>query len=170
MKCSILLLFPVLILMSCGGGDDEPQKVGNCLTAVIDGEDFTAETTTGTFIITNIDYETLGNQETRLLTINGTIPSLTGDTRTISLSFACSEFTSDLDFVESDSDCGIAMNYSIQSFTNPAGAIAVSATTGSINVEELTDTHIKGTFVFSGEDQNGVIYNITEGFFDTTIE
>ncbi len=169
MRLATLMLLTVLLCFSCGK-DNDVEKEGNCLNAVIDGEDFTAETTTGTFTITNIDYENLGNQETRLLTIIGTIPDLSGDTKTITLVFACSEFTSDLDYVESDADCGIGMNYQVTSFSNPAGSIAVVATEGSINVEEVTDSKIRGTFTFKGEDQNGTMYNITDGFFDTTIE
>ena len=154
--------------MSCGD-DDDMEKVGNCLTAVIDGEEFTAESTTGTFVNTTIDYENLGLQETKLLTINGTIPSLTGDTKIINLIFACSEFTSDLDYVDSDEDCGIGMSYQITSFTNPNSSLVITAISGGINVEEATDDKIKGTFNFSGEDQNGTSYVITNGFFDTTI-
>lgn len=169
MRIASLLLLTLLLCISCGK-DDEPQKEGNCMTATIDGDDFTAETTTGTFVTTNIDYENLGNQETRILTITGIIPSLTGDTETITLVFACSEFESDLDFVDSDSDCGIGMNYQITSFTNPNSSLVVTAITGGINVEEVTDDKITGTFTFSGEDQNGTAYSITNGFFDTTIE
>ncbi len=169
MRIASLLLLTLLLCFSCGK-DDEPQKEGNCMTATIDGDDFTAESTTGTFITTNIDYENLGIQETRILTINGTIPSLTGDTKTITLAFACSEFTSDLDLVDSDSDCGIGMNYQVASFTDPNSSVVITASTGAVNVEEVTDDKIKGTFTFSGEDQNGTAYTITNGFFDTTIE
>jgi hypothetical protein len=154
--------------MSCGD-DDDMQKVGNCMTAEIDGADFTAETTTGTFVTTNIDYENLGDQETRILTITGIIPSLTGDTETITLVFACSEFSSDLDYVDSDADCGIGMNYQITSFTDPNSSLVITANEGAVNVEEVTDDKITGTFTFKGEDQNGTAYNITNGFFDTTI-
>jgi len=168
MRLATLLLLSLLLCMSCGD-DDEPLKEGNCLTAVIDGEDFTAETTTGTFIVTNIEYENLGNQETRLLTILGVIPGLTTDTRTIQLVFACSEFTSDLDVVDSDADCGIAISYNVTSITNPTSSVVVMATDGAINVESATDDQIRGTFSFTGEDQNGVAYSITDGFFDTSI-
>jgi len=168
MRLASLLLLSLLLCISCGK-DDEPPKEGNCLTAVVDGEEFTAETTTGSFITTTIDYENLGSQETKLLTIIGTIPSLTGDTKTINLVFACSEFTSDLDLVDADSDCGIGMNYQVTSFTNPNSSTVVTALTGAVNVEEATDDKIRGTFTFSGEDQNGTSYSITDGFFDTTI-
>jgi len=168
MRLASLFLLALLVCVSCGK-DDEPQKEGNCLTANINGVEFTAETTVGTFVITEIDYENLGIQETKLLSIIGTVPSLTGETKTVNLAFACSELTSDLDYVDSDSDCGIGMNYQITSFTNPNGSTVVVATEGAINIEEVTEDKIKGTFTFKGEDQNGVVYNITNGFFDTTI-
>jgi hypothetical protein len=168
MRLVNLLLLSLLLCMSCGD-DDDMQKLGNCMTAEIDGADFTAETTTGTFVTTNIDYENLGDQETRILTITGVIPSLTGDTETITLVFACSEFSSNLDYVDSDADCGIGMNFQITSFTNPNSSQVITAAAGAINIEEVTDEKIKGTFNFTGEDQNGVAYSIANGFFDTTI-
>ncbi|MFK7771410.1 MAG: hypothetical protein AB8F94_04690 [Saprospiraceae bacterium] len=170
MRLASLMLLTLLLCFSCGKDDSDPEKEGNCLTATIDGDDFTAESTTATFITTNIEYENLGIQETRLLTITGTIPSLTGNTETITLAFACSEFSSDLDYVDSDSDCGIAMSYNITSFTDPNSSLVISSSTGAINVEEVTDEKIRGTFTFNGEDQNGGAYVITNGFFDTTIE
>ncbi len=166
----ITLFFLTLILCtSCGGDDDEIQKEGNCLTAVINGEDFTAESTTGVFNIIDVNWEGLGDQETKLLTITGSIPSLTAETRTITLTFACSEFTSTLDYVDSSSDCGISMDYSVLNIADPNSSFAVPVTTGAINVEELTDDRIRGTFTFSGLDPDGTEYNFTNGFFDTTI-
>lgn len=170
MRLANLMLLTLLLCMSCGN-DDELQKEGNCLTAKINGEDFTAETTVGTFNIINIEYGTSATQETRMLNIIGTVPSVTGDTKTITLNFACSEFTSELNIVETDSDCGIFLNYQNSSFTDPNAAFVVMAEdNGIVNIEEVSDEKIKGTFSFSGEDQDGNVYNITNGFFDTTIE
>lgn len=168
MRLASLLLLSILLCFSCGN-DDEPAKEGNCMTAVINGEEFTAESTTGTFNIITIEYNNLGTQETKVLTIIGTIPSITGVTKTITLNFACSEFEANLDVATSDADCGVGLSYNETSFTNPNDAIAVMAFSGAINIEEATDDKIRGTFSFSGEDQNGVAYNITDGFFDTTI-
>lgn len=168
MRLASLLLLSIFLCFSCGN-DDEPEKEGNCLTAEINGEEFTAQTTTGSFNVITIDYGNIGTQETRVLTIIGTIPSLSETTNTITLSFACSEFESNLDVVTSDADCGISLDYTEQSISNPSSSIVVTASTGAINIEEVTDDKIKGTFSFSGEDQNGAPYNITNGFFDTTI-
>lgn len=171
MKLLHLLLLPLLFCVACGNDDEpEPEKEGNCLTATIDGEEFEAETTTGVFTVTEIEYgDSDIVQETKVLTITGTIPSLTSETRTIALNFACSELTSDLDVVDTDEDCGVGMSYSITSFTDPNGSLIVTAASGGITVEELTDDSIRGTFSFSGEDQDGTSYSITEGFFDTSI-
>lgn len=173
MRLATTLLLALLLLVSCGKDDETPAeepKTGNCLTAVINGEEFTAQTTIGTAVTTTIDYETLGTQETRLLTIIGTIPNLSGDTKSINIIFACSEFTSDLDLVNSDSDCGVGMNYQVTSFNDPNSSIVAAAIDeGTINIQEVTNEKIKGTFTFKGEDQNGTAYNITNGFFDTTI-
>ena len=140
------------------------------MTATINGEDFTAETTTGVFTIINVEFGSLGVQETKNLTITGTIPSLTNAVETITLIFACSEFTSDLNIVDTDSDCGIGMNYTSQSLLDPNNSTVVMAIDdGQINVEEVTEERIRGTFSFSGEDQNGSTINITNGFFDTSI-
>jgi len=167
MRLATLLLLAILLCTSCGGDDD--PKEGNCLTATINGEEFVAETTTGTAITTTVNWGGLGDQETQSLTIIGTIPSVTGDTRTISLVFACSEFTSELDYVDTDAACGVGMDYSVTSFLDPNSSTATIATAGTISIEEVSADHIKGTFTFSGEDQNGVTYNITDGFFDTDI-
>lgn len=169
MKLYNVILLALLVCLSCGKDDDEIQKEGNCLTAVINGEDFTAESTIGIFSKINIDYENQGNQETRLLTINGTIPGITEDTKIITLTFACTEFASELDYLQSDPDCGIDMRYQITSFINPNSSEIIVGTEGGINVEEVTDNKIRGTFTFKGESQNGTNYNITNGFFDTTI-
>ena len=72
MRLASLLLLSIFLCFSCGN-DDEPEKEGNCLTAEINGEEFTAQTTTGTFNVITIDYGNLGTQETRVLTIIGTI-------------------------------------------------------------------------------------------------
>lgn len=168
MRLMTLLFLTLTIGMSCG--DDDVQKTGNCMTAVINGQEFTAETTVATFIVANIEYENLGNQESRLLTIIGTIPDLASDTKTITLSFGCAEFTSDLDYQDSDIDCGIGMDYQVSNFLNPISSLAITTTAGSINVEEVTADKIRGTFTFEGEDQNGTMYSIVDGFFDTTIE
>lgn len=169
MRLYTLMLLSLLLVTSCGK-DDDVQKDGNCLTAEIDGSDFTAEVTTGTFVVIDVDYENLGTQETKLLTINGTIPGVTEETRIITITFACSEFSSELDYVDSDSDCGIDMRYQITSFTNPNSSDIIIATSGNINVEEITEDKIRGRFNFSGEGQDGTVYNITNGFFDTSIE
>ena len=168
MRLASLLLLTLLLCVSCGN-DDEPEKEGNCMTAVIDGSDFSAESTTGAFINTTIDYGTAGEVETKILTITGTIPDLTTTTKTITLIFGCSEFTSDLNFVDTDSDCGVGMSYQITDFTDPNASLVIMGMEGGINVEEVTEDKIKGTFTFKGEDQNGTSYNITNGFFDTTI-
>ncbi|MEM6966117.1 MAG: hypothetical protein AAF573_15230 [Bacteroidota bacterium] len=168
MRLVTLLLLSILLLASCGN-DDEPDKEGNCLTAVINGEDFVGESVTGVFVETTIEYENLGTQNTRILTITGTIPSLGGETKTIMLTFACGELQSELDYVDTDEDCGVGMSYSITEFLNPNGAIVVMPMTGLIVVQELSADRIKGTFTFSGEDQNGDPYNFTDGFFDTEI-
>lgn len=173
MKLFNLLLVLLLFCTACG--DDEDKKASlcegdNCLTAVIDGEDFVAETTTGAFVVTNIEYEDLGNQETRLLTINGVIASLSGDTEIITLTFACSEFTSDLDYVNTDTDCGIDMRYQVASFFDPTSSQIIYGTSGNINIEDVSDNRIRGTFTFKGENSSGAVFNITDGFFDTSIE
>lgn len=169
MKIVNLLFLTLLLCVSCGSDDDEMEKIGNCLNAEINGTEFVAETTTGIFTDIEIDYENLGVQQTKLLTITGVIPSLTGETKTVTLVFACSELSSTLDYVDTDADCGIGLNYSITNFIDPNSSIAIPATTGIINIQEVSDTQIKGTFHFSGEDQNGTAYEITNGFFDTSI-
>lgn len=168
MRITLLFLLFASVIMSCDQ-EEEMQKEGNCLTAVINGEEFTAESTTGTFFIATIDYEGLGVQETRILTILGTIVDLSGSTESITLSFGCSEFTPELNIADIDSDCGMSMEYSNLSFSNPNGSIAIEAVDGTINIEELTEGRISGTFAFSGEGQDGQTYNVTNGFFDTTI-
>ncbi len=145
------------------------QKEGNCLTAVINGEEFTAETTTGTFSISSVNYEGLGVQETRILTILGNIVDLSGGTESITLSFGCTEFDPELNIAKLDSGCGMSMTYSDFSFSNPNGSIVVEAVDGIVDIEELTEGKIRGTFFFSGEDQDGQTYNVTDGFFETTI-
>lgn len=166
---TLLLLSLSFAFMSCGDDDDETPKTGNCLTAVVNGENFEAETTTGIASTITIEYDNLGEQETRTLIITGTIPDLTGTTKTISLSFACAEFTSELNTVDIDSDCGLSLDYTVMSITNPADNIAVVETMGVVNVQEVSSDRIKGTFSFSGEDQNGNAYTVTDGFFDTSI-
>ena len=170
MRLVTLFLLSLLLFTTSCGDDEDIQKEGNCLTAVVNGEDFTAESTTGVFNIINIEFENLGEQETRLLTITGTIPSLTGNTETITITFACSEFTSTLDVVDSDSDCGIGMNYQLTSFTDPNSSMVVTATSGTVNIEDDTNDRIRGTFTFTGDDQNGASFSITNGFFDTTVQ
>jgi len=165
------LLFLALFIgtvTSCGG-DDEVQKEGNCMTATVDGAAFTATTTTATALTTTIEWGSNLDQETKILTIIGTIPSLTSETETITLTFGCSELTSDLDYVDTDEECGIGMSYNLTSLTDPNASIVVNSTAGNIQVEEVSAEKIKGTFTFSGADQNGTEYTITDGFFDTTI-
>lgn len=173
MRITTLLLLALLTCMSCGKDDDpepEPEpKTGNCMTAVINGEEFIAETTTGIFFITEIDYGNAGIVESKNLTIRGTIPSFTSNIRTIDLLFSCAEFETNLDVENSDEDCGIGMSYNSTNLTDPNGVIVVPAQQGVIIVESLTEDRIRGTFTFSGIDQNSTEYTITEGFFDTTI-
>jgi len=155
---------------SCGGDEDvTPDKEGNCMTAKIDGADFTATTATATAVDTTIEWNGSTDQETQILTIIGTIPSLTANTQTITLSFACSQLVSDLDYVDTDQSCGISMVYNVTNFWDPNSAIVMEATTGNIQIAEVSDAKIKGTFNFTGSDQNGTEYTITDGFFDTTI-
>ena len=169
MRLASLLMMAILLCLSCSK-DNEEQKEENCLTAVINGDAFTAEATTGTSIAIMVDYEDLGVQSSDFLTINGTILDLSGSTTSIVLTFACSEFTSELDIINSDGACGISMNYQSLAVSDPSASIAVLASEGIINVEELTEERIRGTFSFKGEDANGNAYDITDGFFDTTIQ
>lgn len=169
MRLFSLLLVVLLFCAACKKDDDEVQKEGNCLTATIDGEAFEAETTTGTFITKTVDYEDRLSQETRLLTINGIIAGLTSDTEIITLTFACSEFSSKLDIVNTDPDCGIIMSYQTTNILNPASSKIIFGMEGEINVEEETEDRIRATFNFKGEDQDGNTVSISDGFFDTTI-
>ena len=167
MRFTFLLALCTLVFFSCQPMEEE--KEGNCLTAVINGAEFEAETTSATATDTVVDWGGQTNQETDLLTIIGVIPNLAGDTETVTITFACSELTSDLDFVEDGQTCGIAMTYQLVSFSDPTAAVIVMAANGSVSIESLSEDRISGTFSFSGEGNDGMTYDVTNGFFDTTI-
>ena len=166
MRFTFLLVLSAIVFFSC---DPEEEKTGNCLTAEINGVEFEATTTSGTAVTTTVDWNGEIDQETDLLTIIGTIASLTENTETVTLTFACSELTSDLDFVQNGQECGIGMTYQLVSFSDPTAAVVVMANDGSISINSLTEDSISGTFSFSGEGNDGNEYTITNGFFDTTI-
>lgn len=149
-------------MSSCG---KEDEKEGNCLTAVINGVEFEADATTCFASAITIDYEGEGQLETSMLTINGTITSLTGDTEIISITFACADLTSELD-TESDPDCGLGFGYTV---TNLTSATQVQTENGLVLIEELTDDFIKGTFSFSDDNNLGNLVEVTEGFFSSEI-
>lgn len=167
-----MFLVTVLIFTSCGGDDDSnptPTPEENSMTATINGESFTAETTTANFAIVDVDFEDSGIvQESRLLTITGIIPSLTGETETLSLTFSCVEFSTELDLSETSTSCGIGLSYQVSSFLNPT-ATSVLGTEGVIIIQEISDDYIKGTFSFSGVGSDEMDYNITNGTFSSTI-
>lgn len=45
------------------------------------------------------------------------------------------------------------------------GDITIDAVSGTLVITTINDDFIQGTFNFTGEDEDGMIYNITEGSF-----
>jgi hypothetical protein len=161
MKYFTLLFMVGLFFVSCG----EKEKTGNCLTATIDGVEFEADVTSCLATAITIDYESQGQLETSMLTINGTIANVSGETETISITFACGEFISEID-TESDPDCALGFGYTVAS---PTSATQVQTENGLVLIEELTDDFIKGTFSFSDDNNLGNLVEVTEGFYSTEI-
>ena len=177
-----LIFLSVLLFSACSQDDtvapdpEEEQEeeiipsdcVEGCMTALIDGTEFEAAVTTAvqteiTLLLNSIPFTT--NQ----LQITGTIPGLFSETKTITLLFACSELGFALSLDETNPECGLDLQYSEVSFLDPEGAVFVYANSGEILIEELDDQRIKGTFSFSGVDNNELEYTITEGTFDVPI-
>lgn len=47
------------------------------------------------------------------------------------------------------------------------GDITIDGTSGTLHITSIDGEYIEGTFEFEGEDEEGTIYNITEGAFKT---
>jgi len=177
-----LILLSLLLFSACSQDDsmvpeqeEEQEEETNpteceegCMTALINDTEFEASVTTAvaseiTFLIDSVPFTS--NQ----LQITGTIPGLFTETKTISLLFACSELGFALSLDDTNPECGLDFQYSEVSFLDPSSSLFIVASSGEVVIEEFDDQRIKGTFSFSGVDENDVEYNLTNGAFDAAI-
>jgi len=144
---------------------NDSECAAGCMTALVNGAEFEAVTTTATLTSFPIILDTT-SFETSQLFITGTIPSVFGANKTISLVFACSELGFAISLSEISPECGLDFQYGELSFLDPTATLTVLATDGNLLIEEFDNGRIKGTFNFVGEDENGVEFSITDGTFD----
>ena len=140
-----------------------------CLSAVINGELFVAETTTA--VKSNIIVENPNSGvdfQSEQLDILGVIPSISL-TKSLNIKFACTEFGFDLSLDNTPSDCGLFFSYSEVGFANPFEPLFVFGETGVVVIESYDGEYIKGTFSFTGIDDDGEEYTITDGVFEAPV-
>ena len=173
------LIFLSLILFAACSSDDtmmppaeedefEVTCEAGCLSAVVNGETFTAEVTAAVKSQLTLPDSVYGGLSTDFLDISGTIPSL-GVTQIIRITFACFEFNSELTLGEENEACGLTFGYTETNLADIQNPIFGYGETGIVVIEYYDGAYIKGSFTFTAKDQNDVEYTITEGQFEAPV-
>jgi len=171
------LIFLSLILFAACSSDDtmmppaeedefEVTCEAGCLSALINGETFTAEVTAAVKSQVTLPDSVYGGVSLDFLDISGTTPSLT---KMIRMTFSCFEFNPELVLGEENEACGLTFGYTETSFADILNPIVGYAETGIVVIEFYDGAYIKGSFTFTAKDQNDVEYTITERQFEAPV-
>lgn len=149
MKKSILSLFVIFSLFACSN-DDDSNGNGNgngddiFITFKANGTGYTMEPYTASSGKVDIGGEEGMDDSFRAIRLSLPLDFTTGS-HTIEDSFDLEAYTA---------------NYT-------DGNVSIDATSGTITITSINNEYIEGTFSFTGEDQEGTTYEITEGSFKT---
>ena len=163
-----LILLPVL-LAACGGDDEAtPSKdSGNCLTVELDGELFEAETVTFQKLPTFVDSSGVTIQSDIYTIIGiGPIEGLFAVPPTYSIAFGCLQVRDQSETDPLSVGCGLTSSYTNLNLTSGTGDNFESdGVSGTLNITQVTDTRIEGTFSFELEGSNNNTLEARDGFF-----
>lgn len=144
MKRLILSVFAVFVLFACSSDDDGGSNNGGdiFITFKVNGTTYTMEPYTAASLQVEI----------------GADQGMNDAYRAISLLMPTDFATGSHPITDSWEEGTYNASYS-------HGDVTIDATSGTLVITSITNDFIQGTFNFTGEDENGTTYNITEGSF-----
>ncbi|PWI31148.1 hypothetical protein DI383_00290 [Flavobacteriaceae bacterium LYZ1037] len=161
----LLMCVSLITFSSCSkdddggdGGGDQGAASGT-ITAQINGDSFTS------LEMTSFASSTTGGGQTTLI--------LQGNTQSQAINMIINGYDGVGTYELSDSNVFISASYMEPNVSNPTNSQTWSAPyqdsgiVGEIKISEETDTHVKGTFHFTGKNSNdNSTKSITEGAFN----
>ncbi len=160
----LTILFTGLVTFSCKSDDDGGgggSAAEGTITAKVDGNGFTSVEMATFATISGGSIQIQGNTGgTSSKAIVMTITSYDG-VGTYPIGGGANVFNV-ASYVETEVDLSNPTNPNVVTWAAPFDDTQV----GEINISELSDSHIKGTFSFQAKNADGNIKNITEGSFN----
>ncbi len=168
MKNSYLFFFMIitigLITFSCKSDDDGGgggSAAAGTISAKVDGTTVTTLEMTTIAVVESGSFRLQGNTEgTSSKAFIMTIAVFDG-VGTYPIGGGANIFNT-ASYTETEVDLSNPMNSQVVTWVAPYDDTQV----GEINISELTDTNVKGTFSFRAKNADGNIKNITEGSFN----